>query len=87
MMKIVVIILAGTKSGVPPRLCIMLHPLAIETPNPIRKPPNRDLKISVLLGFLSLKCPLVRAETKEPIMVPKPHMPEIKIIFQSSPDI
>lgn len=83
----VVIILAGTKRGVPPKLCIILHPLAIETPSPIRKPPNRDLKISILLGFLSLKCPLVRADTKEPKMVPKPHMPEIRIIFQSSPDI
>lgn len=87
MMKIDAIILAGMKSGVPPRICSMLHPLVIETPSPIRKPPNRDLKISVLLGFLSLKCPLVMAETKEPIIVPKPHMPEIRIIFQSSPDI
>ena len=87
MMKMVTIMLAGTKRGVPPRLCIMLHPLAIETPSPMRKPPNRDLKISVLLGFLILKCPLVSAETKEPITVPKPHMPEIRIIFQSSPDI
>ena len=86
-MKMVTIILDKTKRGVPPRLCIMLHPLAIETPTPIRKPPNRDLKISVLLGFLSLKCPLVRAEMKEPIMVPKPHIPEIRIIIQSSPDI
>ena len=86
-MKIVAIILAGTKSGVPPRLCIILHPLAIETPSPIRKPPNRDLKISIRLGFLSLKCPLVMAETKEPIIVPKPHIPEIRIIIQSSPDI
>ena len=87
MMKMVTIILAGTKRGVPPRVCIMLHPLAIETPRPMRKPPNRDRKISVLLGFLILKCPLVGAETKEPITVPKPHMPEIRIIFQRSPDI
>lgn len=79
-------ILAGTSNGVPPRMWSRLHPWVRAIPKPMRSPPAKDLAAIFARGLLSLKFLPARAETKDPTIVPAPHIPDMRKILQVGPE-
>ena len=70
-MQAPVIMLCSESCGIPPKMFVILHPIAVTAPNPIKIPPKNCFNnVKASFGTLNLNSPLIRAAMSDPRIAP-----------------